>query len=76
MVRNFYARGSADGRASNIEGGPRARDGGLSLRITQRDRGSIVDAFRIESRATSDGHLVTEVVDAAGQVVASKVTER
>lgn len=75
MVRPFYVSGSIDGRQS-VSGGPRRLDGGMSLRITQRDEGSTVDAFRIESRSCSDGRLITEVIDDSGRVVASKVTVR
>ena len=75
-VRPFYVQGQVDGRMSPVSGGPRRLDGGMSLRVTQRDNGSIVDAFRIESRACSDGRLITEVVDDSGRVVASKVTVR
>lgn len=76
MVRPFYVSGSVDGRSSPVSGGPRRLNGGMSLRITQRDRGSIVDAFRVESRSCSDGRLVTEVLDASGRVVASLETVR
>lgn len=73
-VRPFYVSGQVDGRSTRVSAGPRRLDGGMSLVITQCDNGSIVDAFRIESRSCSDGRLVTEVLDESGRVVASKVT--
>ena len=76
MVRPFYVSGSVDGRTTPVSGGPRRLDGGMSLRITQRDNGSIVDAFRVESRSCADGTLLTEIIDDSGRVVASKVTQR
>lgn len=40
-VRNWWLEGRIDGQSATLTGGPAARDGGFSLRIYQRDRGSV-----------------------------------
>lgn len=59
-VRNFWIELSVDGKQERVETGPRSKDGGFSLTILQRDRGSIVMAMRVGGRVTSDGRLVLE----------------
>jgi hypothetical protein len=38
-VRNFWIEATVDGRETPIVFGPRAKDGGFTLRIYQRDKG-------------------------------------
>ena len=61
VVRNFWLKGAVDGRRSLIRGGPRAREGGLSLTLYQRSVGSIETALRLHCFACSDGTLRVEV---------------
>lgn len=75
-VRNFYVNGDIDGRQTWLTGGPVHKDGGMTLRITQRDQGSIVTAFSIKSIALNDGKLLTRVFDANGNTVGELMTDR
>ncbi len=64
VVRNFFVRGEVDGRRSKISGGPRARDGGLTLTLYQRDGGEVELALKVHCFACSNGTLRLEVVPA------------
>ena len=39
VVRNFWLEADVDGRVSTVAGGPRGKDGGITLRIYQRSGG-------------------------------------
>ena len=56
-VRNFWIELTVDGKATRIETGPQAKDGGFSLVILQRDEGSIIRAMEIDGLALSEGGL-------------------
>lgn len=62
-VRNFYVVANVDGRATALTGGPARKDGGMTIDLTMRDKGSIREVFTIYCQAMSDGKLVVEVVD-------------
>jgi hypothetical protein len=56
-VRNFWIEGQIDGRSTRIEAGPQAKDGGFSLTIYQRDKGSVVKAVTIRGwHESTTGH--------------------
>lgn len=59
-VRNFWFEADVDGYKTKPAGGPRNKDGGMTVMIKQRDEGSIVDALMIECWA-DNGRLVTNV---------------
>jgi len=59
-VRNFYVTGKVDGRQTPVSFGPRRKDGGLNLRITQRDNGEVRTAVLI--KAFESGGLLNFVV--------------
>ena len=61
VVRNFWLSADVDGRQSRITGGPRARDGGVSLTLYQRSNGSVATALTVLCRASCDGTLSIEV---------------
>lgn len=61
VVRNFWLSADVDGRKSRITGGPRRKDGGITLRIYQRDGGAVRTALRIECLACRNGTLRVEV---------------
>lgn len=65
IVRNFWLEALIDGRRSRLVGGPRAKDGGMSLTLYQRSGGSVVTAVEICCRYTMDGLLVMEVASVA-----------
>jgi len=57
-VRNFWLELSVDGSKSNVETGPRSKDGGFSLTILQRSEGGIVRALEVSGYATEDGRVL------------------
>lgn len=56
-IRNFWIEADIDGRATNLAGGPRAKDGGFNLVIYQRSEGAIIKAATISGFAHEDGTL-------------------
>lgn len=61
-VLNFWISGLVDGRATPINAGPQADDGGFNLVVLIRENGGISDKrVRLIGRATSDGRLHLEV---------------
>jgi len=46
-IRNFWLEAAIDGRRTRFAGGPRAKDGGMSLTLYQRSGGSVVRALEI-----------------------------
>jgi len=61
IVRNFWVAGDVDGRRSPLSGGPRGRDGGLSLTLYQRTEGYVAASLRVYCYACRDGTLALEV---------------
>ena len=74
-VRNFWIDAQVDGRTS-VATGPAAKDGGISIRIRQRQNGAIIDALRIDGFAMKDGELVLRVYNPADETVGFNVTTR
>lgn len=60
-MRNFWVEGRIDGRETVLSGGPRNKDGGLYLKIYQREGGESKLALRISCWAEKDGSLKTYV---------------
>ena len=75
MVRNFYIKGSIDGRRTNLTGGPSRKDGGMVLNLTQRNNGSIENCASVECFADGD-NLKTVIYDKNGNVVLENITKR
>ena len=72
-MRPFWLDANVDGRKSNLCGGPRRRDGSMSIDIKQRDNGNSITAFKIECE--SDGKTCeTRVYDSNGDLVATHTT--
>ena len=61
VVRNFWVAGEVDGRRTRIRGGPRRRDGGVSLTLYQRADGEVATALKVHCIACADGTLCLEV---------------
>lgn len=74
-VRNFWVEGTIDGRETGVQGGPRAKDGGMTVFIKQRDGGSITCPVKVECYVDPDGSLITDVY-LNGVHIASHQTER
>lgn len=74
-VRNFYVEANIDGRQTMLGGGPRARDGEMTVRLYQRSEGEITDALLIEC-CECEGNLVTKVFDKDHNLIFSNETAR
>ena len=74
-VRNFWVDAYIDGRATELSGGPRAKDGGMCVSIKQRSEGAITNALKIKCREVNDS-LVMEVFDNYGELIHTFETER
>ena len=59
-VRNFWIDADIDGRQTVLSGGPRAKNGGMTVVVKQRNEGAIVNAVRLECYE-KDGYLNTLV---------------
>jgi hypothetical protein len=73
-VRNFWIEGFIDGRNTDVTGGPKSKEGGMTVNIYQRNCGSIEKALRIEC-LECNGNLRTKVF-ADGKCVYELETER
>lgn len=68
-VRNFWIEVEVDGRRTRISAGPKSKDGGLSVRLFQRDRGEVREVLTIRSTVEVEGRLLRTVVDDLESVV-------
>lgn len=59
-IRNFYLKADIEGKETKLTGGPRGKNGGMSVVITQRNKNGIEEAVRIECFEV-DGELYTGV---------------
>lgn len=59
-LRNFWVEAKIDGRETELEGGPRAKDGGMSVTILQRHNGSKMTAVKVNCWE-NNGDLFTRV---------------
>ena len=73
-VRNFWFDASVDGYKTKASGGPRSKEGGMTIEVKQRDEGEKVSAVKIRCYEKS-GALFTEV-SIGGQVVGTYKTRR
>ena len=74
-VRNFYVEANIDGRATTLGGGPKAKTGEMTVRLYQRDEGSITDALLIECHE-NEGVLITKVYDKNHNLIFKNETKR
>lgn len=73
-VRNFWIEADIDGRKSAFSGGPSRADGGISLKILQRDKGGIVTALAVYGHITDDGRIILDVNPFMGEQVSIETT--
>lgn len=73
-LRNFWVEANIDGRETTLEGGPRRKDGGLTVKVLQRDNGSKVTAVKVNCWE-GNGELFTRV-EINGQSVGLFQTRR
>lgn len=57
-VRNFWIEADIDGRSTTLEGGPRSRDGGISVTLYIRERGEVSDAVTVHGSPSADGRAL------------------
>lgn len=74
-TRNFWIDAYVDGRATELCGGPRAKDGGMNVTLCQRNEGLITTALQIICREC-DGKLITQVYDPNNKLIFEYKTER
>lgn len=75
MVRNFYIKGTIDGRKTDLSGGSSKKDGGMVLTLTQRNEGRIEKCATIECFADGD-ELKTIIYGKDGKAIFENVTKR
>ena len=74
-VRNFYVEANIDGRETTLGGGPRAKEGDMTVHIYQRDEGEISEVLKIDCDER-DGVLITRVFDKDGKLLYTHKTKR
>lgn len=75
-VRNFYVEADIDGRQTTLGGGPRDKEGEMTVHIHQREEGvAISDVVKIVCREY-EGNLTTEVYNNEGVLVYSFKSKR
>ena len=74
-VRNFWLKADVDGRATTASCGPVSKDGGMDIRLYQRENGNSVPVLTVLCRE-DNGKLKTTVRDREYNVVAEIITER
>ena len=74
-VRNFYVEANIDGRETTLGGGPKNKQGEMSVRIYQRDDGAISEALMIDCEER-DGVLTTKVYDKDHNLLFTYETKR
>ena len=74
-VRNFWVDADIDGRATMLSGGPRAKDGGMTIKIRQRDNGGIFTATTALC-FERNGYLFTKVYGCDGELLATVSSAR
>ena len=60
-VRPFYVTADVEGRANPLSGGPKRKDGRMTIELHQRDKGDITTPYRICQRPMDDNQLITEI---------------
>lgn len=73
-VRNFYVEANIDGRETTL-GGPRNKQGEMTVRIYQRDEGAITEALMIDCEER-DGVLTIKVYDKDHKLLFCNETKR
>ena len=78
MIYPFYVESDIEGRATNLKGGTRRKDGSITTHIYQREEGSILESFTIKQTSavlnTGERILTTRIYDSDDIAVAQKET--
>lgn len=73
-LRNFWVEANIDGRETALEGGPRRKDGGMTVTVLQRKDGGKATAVKVNCWE-SNGELFSRV-EINGTVVDTFKTRR
>jgi hypothetical protein len=61
-VRNFWLEADIDGRKETLTGGPKNRDGGISITLKVREKGEVsFDKLKITGVVEDDKYLLVTV---------------
>lgn len=71
----FYVEANIEGRKSSVCGGPRAKDGQMTVYLLMRDKGKKKTAYRISCFPTGDDMLCMQVLDSDGRVIHETITD-
>lgn len=74
-MRNFWIEARIDDRETVLKGGPRRKEGGLSLEVLQRNEGESTSAIRVNCYEEF-GELVTIVHGPEGELLLEHRTPR
>lgn len=74
-IINFWIDANIDGRETILSGGPRSKEGGMGVKIKQRNCGSITTALDIRC-FEDEGTLKILVYDGNSKLVYEHETER
>lgn len=74
-LRPYYVEALIDGRSSSLEGGPRSKDGQMSVYLLMRDKGRKKTAYIVRCLPKDGNKLCIEIEDSNGDVVHRTETE-
>ena len=74
-IRPFWVDVDIDGRSTNLQGGPRARDGQMNVSLLIRDSGEKKIAYKISCFPTGMSMLCMQVKDSDGNVIHETITD-
>ena len=60
-MRNFYLKGTVDGRKTPVTAGPRNKHGGMVITLYQKEKGESVEILNVTSAVLPDGKLRTVI---------------
>ena len=75
VVRNFWAEVDVDGKETVMAGGPKNKEGGLTIKVLQRSKGDIAHAIDVRCFVKTDGKLCTQIKQ-DGKIITEFLTER
>lgn len=74
-IRPFWVDVDIDGRSTNLQGGPRARDGQMNVSLLIRDGGEKKIAYKVSCFPTGRDMLCMQVKDSDGNVIHETITD-
>ena len=74
-LRPFYLQANIEGRKTELNGGPRAKDGHMNVCLLMRDKGAKKIAYKVNCYPLEDSKLCMEIKDSNGKVLTKTVTD-